>query len=236
MPWPTSTRARPSRSWSATRSAAATTSTAACWRAISVATSPASPTVVVQNMVGAAGMIASNWLYNIAPTRRHGGGDVLGIADRRADPRQSGRAFRAGEVHLDRQHGRERRHLRRHQGVRHRQVRRSPHQGDDLRRHRANRDVRQVRAGGEEPARREVPDRLRLQGLRRREDRAQPRRSARHLRAAAVDHHVALARRLRVRQLPAGDPAQRQAGIPISNRSRMWTTTPNRRRICRCSA
>jgi tripartite-type tricarboxylate transporter receptor subunit TctC len=28
---------------------------------------PGSPTVVVQNMVGAAGMIASNWLYNIAP-------------------------------------------------------------------------------------------------------------------------------------------------------------------------
>ena len=28
---------------------------------------PGQPTVVVQNMVGAAGMIASNWLYNIAP-------------------------------------------------------------------------------------------------------------------------------------------------------------------------
>lgn len=28
---------------------------------------PGNPTVVVQNMVGAAGMIASNWLYNIAP-------------------------------------------------------------------------------------------------------------------------------------------------------------------------
>jgi tripartite-type tricarboxylate transporter receptor subunit TctC len=28
---------------------------------------PGQPTIVVQNMVGAAGMIASNWLYNIAP-------------------------------------------------------------------------------------------------------------------------------------------------------------------------
>lgn len=28
---------------------------------------PGSPNIVVQNMVGAAGMIASNWLYNIAP-------------------------------------------------------------------------------------------------------------------------------------------------------------------------
>jgi tripartite-type tricarboxylate transporter receptor subunit TctC len=28
---------------------------------------PGQPTVVVQNMVGAAGMIASNWVYNIAP-------------------------------------------------------------------------------------------------------------------------------------------------------------------------
>jgi tripartite-type tricarboxylate transporter receptor subunit TctC len=28
---------------------------------------PGQPNVVVQNMVGAAGMIASNWLYNIAP-------------------------------------------------------------------------------------------------------------------------------------------------------------------------
>jgi tripartite-type tricarboxylate transporter receptor subunit TctC len=28
---------------------------------------PGHPTIVVQNMVGAAGMIASNWLYNIAP-------------------------------------------------------------------------------------------------------------------------------------------------------------------------
>ena len=38
-----------------------------CWRGISAGIFPAIPTVIVQNMNGASGIVATNWLANIAP-------------------------------------------------------------------------------------------------------------------------------------------------------------------------
>ena len=65
--FPTSTRARRCRSWSATRSAPASTSTPALSRRICSRHIPGNPGVIVQNMVGASGIMAANWLANVAP-------------------------------------------------------------------------------------------------------------------------------------------------------------------------
>ena len=43
------------------------TSMRACWRITSAAIIPGNPTVVVQNMPGAGGLRAANYLYNVAP-------------------------------------------------------------------------------------------------------------------------------------------------------------------------
>ena len=66
---------------------------------------PGAPQFVVNNMLGAGGMVATNWLYNVAPKD----GTVLGsdpatdTAD--ANPRRGGSSVRNREVQLGRQHG-----------------------------------------------------------------------------------------------------------------------------------
>ena len=68
--------------------------------------------LVVQNMVGASGITATNWLYNAAPKD----GTVIATFVHTVpfEPLMgnSRRQVRRGEVHLDRQHGVDRRHLR----------------------------------------------------------------------------------------------------------------------------
>ena len=66
-PWPSSTRARPSPSWSDTRPAAATTSTPAWSRQFLGKHIPGQPTVIVQNMPGAGGLRAARNLATVAP-------------------------------------------------------------------------------------------------------------------------------------------------------------------------
>ena len=64
---PTSTAARTCASWSATGPAPAMTSMPACSDATSRNTSPGQPTVVIQNMPGAASLTMTNYMYNVAP-------------------------------------------------------------------------------------------------------------------------------------------------------------------------
>ena len=110
---------------------------------------PGNPNIVVQNMMGASGLTAANWLDNVAPKD----GTVMATFVHTVpfEPLfgNAKAQVRPGQVRLDRQHGGERRHLRRHQGVRHREVRRPAGEGGGVRRDRRDRPARQVRAGGQ---------------------------------------------------------------------------------------
>ena len=79
---------------------------------------PGNPAIVVQNMVGASGIAAANWLYNVAPKD----GTVVStfVQTTVFDPifGNAVAKFDAGEIHLDRQCRRRCRHLRRGEGVR----------------------------------------------------------------------------------------------------------------------
>ena len=194
---------------------------------------PGQPTIVVQNMVGAAGMIASNWLYNIAP--RDGTVVATFSASPIAEPILGNPAARYEPAkftwigNMDESAGTC--GVTKASGI---------GKFDDLL-------VKETIFGATAQTgtfgkfalavKNLLGAKYRIvsgyKGLRRREDRARPRRGARHLRAAALDHHVALARRLRVRQFPPGHPALAAPGIPISSRSRMWTTMRNRPRTFR---
>ena len=72
---------------------------------------PGNPNAVPQNMPGAGGLRAANWLYNVAAKD----GTVVSVlapeTALEADLRRRGRELRAGQIHLDRQHGREHRDL-----------------------------------------------------------------------------------------------------------------------------
>ena len=128
---------------------------------------PGNPNVIVQNMVGASGITAANWLYNVAPKD----GTVMATFVHTVpfeplfgnDKAQFEPAKFAWIGNMEESVG----DLRRLQGLRHRDVRRHADQGGDLRRDRRHRSARHVRAGGQEPARRQDEDGLRLQGLRR---------------------------------------------------------------------
>ena len=90
---------------------------------------PGNPSIVVQNMMGASGLTAANWLYNVAPKD----GTVMAtfVHTIPFEPLMGNTAarFESGEVRLDRQHGGERRGLRNLQGVRHREIRRHAQSG-----------------------------------------------------------------------------------------------------------
>ena len=74
---------------------------------------PGNPSMVVQNMVGASGIAATNWLYNVAPKDGTVHGDLRAHGAVRATVRQQYRQIRSGEAQLDRQYGGKRRDLRR---------------------------------------------------------------------------------------------------------------------------
>ena len=101
---PTSTAARPCASWSATGPAPAMTCTPACSGVTSSRYVPGQPTVVIQNMPGAASLTMTNYMYNVAARD----GTAIGLPARGLfiEPLfgNENAKFEAQEVHLDRQH------------------------------------------------------------------------------------------------------------------------------------
>ena len=163
---------------------------------------PGNPNVVVQNMVGASGMIAANWLYNVAPKDGTVMATFVRIADLRADLRQPAARFAPAQVHLDRQHGRGRRHLRRDQRPRASHASRiccarRPCSAPPRRPDRSA-SMRWRSRTCSAPRSSSCPG---YKGSAERQARDQSRRGARHLRAVVLDRHLALARRLRIREL-----------------------------------
>ena len=176
---------------------------------------PGNPNIVVQNMAGASGLTAANWLYNVAPKD----GTVMAtfVHTIPFEPLMGNNAARFEPAKFAWIGNMEEsvavlRHL---QGAGIAKFEDMLKQGDHLGRDRRDRTAGEVGGGGQEPARRQDEDRVRLQGLGQRQDRDHPQRGRRHLRTADVDHHVGVGRRLQFRRLPAGDPALRpQAGGP----------------------
>ena len=103
---------------------------------------PGNPNIVVQNMVGASGLTAANWLYNVAP--KDGTVMVTFVHTIPFEPLIGNNAARFDAAkftwigNMEESVG----DLRRLQGRRHRQVRRHADEGDDLRRDRRDRSAR----------------------------------------------------------------------------------------------
>ena len=151
---PTSTRARPSISTSATASAAPTTSTRAIWPGTWASTSRAIPASFPKNMEGAGSLRLANWLYNVGAEGWHHVRHHRPRHRIRHSARQQGRAVRRHQVHLDRQRQQRGQHLRRLAHQRHRQVRGHAGEAADRRRHQHVRRHRSVPPDHQRRARR----------------------------------------------------------------------------------
>ena len=189
---PTFTPGRPSRSSSAARRPAGSTFMPAPRHGTCPGTFPGNPTIVVKNMPGASGARAG---YHVAIGRAEQRTDDRrdnARRDRRSPAGRQGddivRPFKAGLSGHDQ---RGRRHLRNHEHVRNQDVRRCvetqdrpgrPGTGCGLVRHRLPR---------EEPHRRPVQHRHRLQRLDAFPARHGTRRDRRHLRMELVERQVA---------------------------------------------
>ncbi len=75
---------------------------------------PGSPSFVVQNMPGAGHMLATNWLYNVAPRDGTVWGSVSRNIPNAGLQRLTGRALRPAQVQLARQPGAHQSRLFRH--------------------------------------------------------------------------------------------------------------------------
>ena len=98
-----STRAAPSRCWSAPRRAASTTSRRAWWREHLGRFIPGNPTIVVQNNPGAGGLVTANRLYQQCREGRLGARQARARGAAARHPGRSERPVRSDKVHLARQ-------------------------------------------------------------------------------------------------------------------------------------
>ncbi len=157
---------------------------------------PGNPSIVVQNMTGASGLTAANWLYNVAPKD----GTVMAtfVHTIPFEPLMGNNAARFEAAKFAWIGNMEESvavcGISKASGIA--KFEDMLKQGDDLGRDRRDRPAGEVGGGHQEPARREDEDRVRLQGLGERQDRDHARRGARHLRAADVHHHVVVGRHL----------------------------------------
>ena len=194
---------------------------------------PGNPGIVVQNMAGAGGITAANWLYKSRP----GNGSVLatfvytvpfeplmGIAAARYEAAKFTWIGNMEEgvavCGLSKAAG-----IGRFEDMRSKEVL--------IGGFRLDRRAGAVRVCGAQPVRCQDEGRGRLQGHRQHQDRDQPRRGARRLQPVDVDHHLGLARGLRVRQFPADHRASGRARIgptfPMSTTT--WRRTRTGRRM-----